>query len=117
MRKGYKKEWELFHLLWKKGFSVVRVAGSGSTTMPACDLVAGNKKKKLAIEVKSGRKNKIYVDKRKINQLIEFSEKFGAKPLIIVNFYRKGWYVFDIKNLENSGNFFICDINKGKKLE
>lgn len=117
MRKGYKKEWELFHFLWKKGFAVARVAGSGSTSMPACDLIAGNKKEKWAIEVKSTKNSKVYINKNQIKELLEFSEKFGLEPVIFVKFFRKGWYLFNLKDLEKKGNFFVCNIVKGKMIK
>lgn len=116
MKKGYKAEWELFHILWDKGFAVVRVAGSGSSGMPACDLIAGNKKKKFAIEVKVSKNHKKYVSKSQIKELCLFAENFGLVPLVIIKFYRKGWYFYRIKDLEKSLSFYIADIKKGKPL-
>jgi Holliday junction resolvase len=114
MRKGYKAEWELFHLLWQSGYAVARVAGSGSSSMPACDLIAGNGKEKLAIEVKACRNDKKYIEKKQLQELIEFAKIFGLKPVVFVKFFRKGWYVFDVKNLKQVKNFFVADIKSGK---
>ena len=116
MRKGYKAEWELFHLLWEKGFAVARVAGSGSSSMPACDLIAGNKKEKLAIEVKASRDEKKYIPKQQIQELIKFSEIFGLKPVVFVKFFRSGWYVFNMDDLKKRSNFFVADLKNGKKM-
>lgn len=113
MRKGYKAEWELFNLLWQKGFAVARVAGSGSTAKPACDLIAGNRKKKLAIEVKVSRNEKKYIDKKQVKELHEFANMFGLRPVIFVKFLRKGWRIFSIDNLIKTKNAFVASLEKG----
>jgi len=115
MRKGYKAEWELFNLLLQKGYAVVRVAGSGNIKAP-CDLIAGNARNKFIIEVKESKEDKKYVKKDQINLLVNFSKKFGLKPLIAIKFKRKGWRFFNLKDLEVKKNFLIARIEKGKKL-
>lgn len=117
MKKGYKAEWELFHLLWKKGYAVARVAGSGSSTKPTCDLIAGNRKERLAIEVKVSKAEKKYVSKKQINELFKFANVFGLKPLIFIKFLRKGWFVFSLNDLDETKKAFIASLEKGKKLK
>jgi len=52
-RKGTLYERELFHMFWNSSWAAVRSAGSGSTPLPAPDILAGNKEKLLAIECKA----------------------------------------------------------------
>ncbi len=115
--KGANAERELFHLLWQKGYAVARVAGSGSATKPACDLIAGNNKAKIAIEVKVCNSNKKYISDKQIKELISFSDAFGLKPLVAVKFLRRGWYFFSINVLQKTHKAWMADISKGEKLE
>jgi hypothetical protein len=36
------------------------------------------------------------------------------KPVVFVKFFRKGWYVFDVKDLKQVKNFFVANIKSGK---
>ena len=99
--KGTRAERELFHLFWKNNFAAIRSAGSGSTTMPAPDILAGNKNKLLAIECKSIKNNKQYFPKKEIQELFEFSDKINAKPFIGMRFDNHGWFFLNAKKLIN----------------
>jgi Holliday junction resolvase len=112
MRKGYRAEWELFRLL-KKNYAVARVAGSGNP-LTSCDLIAGNVKDKFAIEVKESKEEQKYVELSQIKQLINFSKKFGLKPVVAVKFKRKGWKFFYLEDLEKRKNFFVASFEKGR---
>ena len=47
----------------------VRVAGSGAMENADCDLIAGKARKKgHAIEIKSSKKNRIYITKKQIEE-------------------------------------------------
>ena len=100
--KGTRAERELLHLLFENGWMPLRAAGSGSTTLPAVDLVAGNGKNILAIECKSISKDKHYFDDEEIEQIKTFSKRFGAEPIIGVRFDNIGWYFIELKNLVKS---------------
>jgi Holliday junction resolvase len=89
--KGSRTERELIALFWKQGWGCTRVAGSGSTPLPSPDILVGKPGRVLAIECKSG-KTVRYVEKDQIDELNEFSKRFGADALIGVRFDRKGWY-------------------------
>ena len=79
-QKGSKAERELFQMFIKNNFRAVRVAGSGVMENADCDIIAGKKGKKFAIEVKSSKKPIKYITKEQINNFITFSEIFGLKP-------------------------------------
>jgi Holliday junction resolvase len=107
--KGSRAERELFHLLWDNAWSVVRVAGSGSTTRPAPDLLAGNGLKSVAIECKSTKDEKKYFERKEIEELLEFADKFGAEAWAALRFDNKGWWFIEAAKLKKSkgDNFFI----------
>jgi len=101
--KGANAERELLHMLSKEGFAVVRVAGSGMIAETSADLIAGNSFKMFAIECKTCKDKKRYLDKQQISDLKEFSRKFGFPPVIAVKFNRQGWWFIDPEKLEDTG--------------
>jgi holliday junction resolvase Hjr len=107
--KGTRAERELFHLFWKNNFAAIRSAGSGSTTMPAPDILAGNKNKLLAIECKSIKNNRQYFPKKEIQELLKFSNRLNAEPIIGMRFDNYGWFFLDVKRLKTNknGNYTI----------
>jgi len=124
LRRGINEERELVHKLNNLGFAVLRAPSSGSRTkLDRPDILAGRKGLYLAIEVKSTRKNIIYIADESIKQLIRFSEKFGAKPFIAAKFKKKGigWRLIEPEKLENTGKHYRLTLNQllseGKSLE
>jgi holliday junction resolvase Hjr len=95
-KKGSREERELVHMLWSANCAAMRApASGGATKKPLPDIVAGNGKIYLAIEVKSTSKDRIYINSDKIEALCEFADKFGAKPYVGVKFIRKNWRFLD----------------------
>ncbi len=114
--KGSNSERELFHMLWDEFGAVVRVAGSGSTTRPAPDLLAGDGKRMLAIECKAVGDDKKYFDHKEIEELIQFSIMFGAEAWIAVKFDNRGWWFIEASKLKKSkGNNYSVDLDFIKK--
>lgn len=107
--KGSKFERDLIAELWKHGFAAVRVAGSGVSHFPCPDIVAGNGKKLLAIEVKMRTTLPLYLSKEEIEKLRKFSEIFGAEELVALKLPRKEWKFFRIKDL--------CETVKGYRID
>ena len=66
-------------------------ASGGATKNPLPDVLAGNGKIYLAIEVKTTTKDKIYIDSTQIEELCNFSKIFGATPYIGVRFKYTKW--------------------------
>jgi len=96
MSRGIQDERSLARLLWKRGFAVMRAPASGaSTKMPRPDLVVGRRDRGLqfAIEVKTTRKNVLYIRGASIAQLLEFSQIFGCQPIVAIKFkgQRQPW--------------------------
>jgi Holliday junction resolvase len=102
--KGAQGERELVKLFNESGWSCVRIAGSGSSQYPAPDILAGNAMRRFAIECKVTKEQKKYFHHEEIEQLKEFSRKFGAEALIGVRFSGEQWYFFTVDELERTGN-------------
>ncbi len=82
---------------------------------PSPDVLASNGDKILAIECKATKKEHQYFDKEQINQLVQFSEMFGAAPLIAIKFSSK-WNFYGLADLKQtpSGRFVIKKNAEGK---
>jgi Holliday junction resolvase len=99
-KKGSREERELVNMLWEADCAAMRAPASGGATKnPLPDVLAGNGKIYLAIEVKSTSQDRIYIDSAKINALLEFSEKFGAQPYVGAKFKREKWRFVCIDHL------------------
>ncbi|MBI5871835.1 Holliday junction resolvase [archaeon] len=118
-KKGTRAERELFHMLWKNGWAVIRAAGSGSATKPSPDLLASNRRKSFAIECKCLKDERQYIANEDINKLNEFATAFGAMPLIAVRFDNVGWFFFEAKKIPKTkgpkGNYFVVPLDYARK--
>lgn len=94
-------------MLHQAEWGIIRSAGSGSTPLPSTDVVAGDGKRVLAIECKALKYTTKYFYPDEIQQLEEFSKRFGAEPWIGLRFDREQWYFIQPKDLLKSknGNF------------
>lgn len=107
--KGSKAERELLHMFWSRGVACLRSAGSGSMKYPGPDLIVGNKIRTLAIECKSTKENKKYLDEEDIKQLKEFCDIFGAEPWFAVRFARTSWLFLSLEDIEKTENGYVID--------
>ena len=107
--KGSNAERELLHMFWSRKWAALRSAGSGSMKYPGPDLIVGNRTRTLAIECKSTKRNKQYLEKYDIEQLKEFCEIFGAEPWFAVRFARKDWLFLSLDDIEKTGNGYVID--------
>ena len=107
--KGTRAERELFHMLWQSNWPVVRSAGSGSTPLPNPDLITSNGSRILAIECKAIKNKNKYFPKIEIEELTDFSKKFGAEPWLAIRFDNQGWHFLTPEKLKHnkSGNYTI----------
>lgn len=115
-RRGASAERELIKMLEKNGFAVVRSAGSKKV-----DIIAGNGRLFLCIEVKSTKNNCVYFSQEDMDKLLDFSLRFGGKPIIAVKFINNGWYFFYPENLTKSGKNYKLSLQKaihsGRRFE
>ncbi len=102
-KKGSAEERDLVHKLWERNFAAMRApASGGATKKPLPDVVAGNGKTYLAIEVKTTTKDKVYIDPSQIEDLLKFSEIFGADAYIGVKFKYTKWMFLKPENAERT---------------
>lgn len=102
-KKGSAEERDLVHKLWERDFAAMRApASGGATKKPLPDVIAGNGKIYLAIEVKTTTKDKIYIDYPQIDDLKEFSKIFGAKCYIGVKFKYTKWLFLEPEMAERT---------------
>ncbi|MBI3027699.1 Holliday junction resolvase [Candidatus Woesearchaeota archaeon] len=113
--KGSKAERELLHLFWSKGLACLRSAGSGSMKYPGPDLIVGNKLRKIAIECKSTKEKKKYLDKYDVDQLREFCDVFGAEPWFAVRFVKKEWLFLSLEDIEKTENGYVIDVKVAER--
>ena len=109
-KKGSAEERDLVHKLWDRDFAAMRApASGGATKKPLPDVLAGNGKIYLAIEVKTTTKDKIYIDYPQIDALVEFSNIFGAAPYLGMKFKYTKWLFLspDILEKTKNGNYKI----------
>lgn len=104
-KKGSTEERDLVHKLWERDFAAMRApASGGATKKPLPDVVAGNGKIYLAIEVKTTTKDRVYIDEVQINELKEFSQTFGATAYVGVKFKYTKWLFLEPDNVERTRN-------------
>lgn len=108
-KKGIKFERELIHRLWENGFAAMRSAGSGAARYPMPDIVAGNGKKFIAIEVKKRDKLPVYLTEQEIKELIMFANLFGAQAYVAVKVTNQNWKFFKVEQLEKTGSSYKID--------
>jgi len=119
--KGTRYERELIHMFYDSDFSVVRSAGSGSTPLPSPDILVSNNKNIFAIECKAVNSKRKYFSPKEIDELKQFSTKFGAIPLIAIRFDRIGWFFVHTKDIgfAKTNHYISLDLaqKKGLKFE
>jgi len=114
--KGSRVERELLSLLTERGWKAARVAGSGVNDESPCDLIAGKfGKSAFAIEVKSSKKNRIYITRVQIEDFVKFSILFGLKPVIALRYNREGWLFLNPKDMEDTGNNWVISLERAKE--
>lgn len=97
---GIGAERSLVKIFQEKGYSAIRVAGSGTMKDASADILAGNSVRILAIECKTARNDVRYIEKEQILQLRAFAKTFGAEPWIAIKFSRKPWYFLPASSLD-----------------
>ena len=113
--KGSRTERELVHLFFDNLYMPIRIAGSGSTPLPSPDIVVGGFGKVFAIECKSGKTTR-YIRKEQMEELILFSNRFGAEALIGVRFDREGWFFLKPEQLDiTKGGSYSLSLEDAKQ--
>ncbi len=107
-KKGANAERELIHLLFDAGYSVVRVAGSGATSLPCPDCLALSKTRKFAFECKAWAGKYLHLSKAQMEELMEWSDNAGLELFVGWKINRLGWRFIEPKDFrKNEKNYTI----------
>jgi holliday junction resolvase Hjr len=113
--KGSNAEREIVKMLWSNGWGAIRSAGSGSMQFPSPDVLAGNKIRRLAIEVKATKEETKYFPDEEIRQLYNFADYFGAEPWFAIKFNNFGWVFINPEDLEKTKSGFSFSKNNSER--
>ncbi len=103
-RKGYVGELELVHMLFEKGYAVVRTPRSGRINLPSPDIVAAKDGKLIVIECKS-RHGGFTVSKEQLDELVEWETRAKAYAYVAWKVAYKGWFFLRLADvIANNGN-------------
>lgn len=120
-RKGANAERELIHMLWDLGMAVVRVAGSGATALPAPDLVALSREKKLAFECKAWDSAYLTIGIDQMAELDSWCKRAGAEFYIAWKIPRAGWLFLPKELFNHTGKNYTVSkkhaVAKALKIE
>ncbi|MBN1940684.1 MAG: hypothetical protein JW772_00720 [Candidatus Diapherotrites archaeon] len=105
-RKGANAERELIHLLFDKGFSVVRTAGSGKTALPAPDLIALKVGKHLAFECKAWASGNLSIPIASFEEFISWCTRAGVEAYLAWKYPRAGWYFLKPGAFHKTAKFY-----------
>ncbi len=107
--KGANAERELMHLFFDRGFSVVRIAGSGTSPLPAPDIIAIKNKRIVSVECKARKAKNLAISVGQIGELRDWAKKAGSEPWVAWKIPRKGWFFLKPEQLKNTGKFFTIN--------
>jgi holliday junction resolvase Hjr len=100
--KGSNAERELLFKLYDRGFAVVRVAGSGCSTLPTPDIIAVKNKLTIAIECKTKKGEYLNIKESQIQELITWENMAKCKSYVAWRVSKDCWYFIDIYSLNKT---------------
>ena len=113
--KGANAERELIQQLYSLGFSVVRTAGSGKTSLPSPDIIALNKYKKLCFECKAWKGKHLSIPLQQMLELVSWGKKAEVEMFVAWKIPDKGWLFLKPEHFNKSEKAF--SISKEKALK
>ena len=113
-QKGANAERELIKILWARGFSVVRSAGSGKSSLPCPDIVALGPNKKLAFECKAWGSNYLNIPIKQMEEQMEWCRRAGAELFVVWKVSRQGFLFLPQKELVNAGKSYVISLKKAQ---
>ncbi len=113
-RKGANAERELLHKLFEKNYAVFRIAGSGSTSLPAVDLLAVKKGKGYLIECKAWAGKRLSIKNSQIQELQTLQQRTDFEIIIAWKADYKGWFFFHIDDMTQTETNFNISLDKAK---
>jgi Holliday junction resolvase len=103
--------------LYKQGYAVVRVAGSGAIDMPCPDIVALKSGRCYAVECKAWAKRNLCIPAEKVEELLAWAKRAGARPVIAWRYPRQGWFIMEPKEMHRSDKYYCINLEQAQVLK
>ena len=114
-RKGSRAERELIHFFYEKGFSVIRAAGSGVSSLSP-DLLVFRKGKQYAFESKAWENNYLHIKKDQFECLKQWEENTGITSFIAWRRNREPWYFIPLSVFAEQNKSYSINWEKAKLI-
>ena len=114
-KKGANAERELIHTLFGMGFSVARVAGSGSSTLPCPDMLAFKKGRALAFECKAHSGKYLNIAEKQMSETIEWAKNARIDFYVGWKLPREGWLFLAPGHFRKNEKNYSISINDARK--
>ncbi len=114
--KGANAERELVHVFFEHGFSVVRVAGSGKTSLPAPDILALGKGKFLCFECKAWDKKNLNISQEQMAEVLSWNNRAGTEFYVAWKIPHKGWFFFKPEQMKRTGKGFSINQDEAMRV-
>ncbi len=120
-QKGSSAERELIGILYSKGYSVVRAAGSGKSSLPSPDLVALSQNKKFAFECKAWDSDYLSISIGQMEEQLGWCERAGIDFVVAWKMPRQGFVFLTLNDFAKTEKNYVVSkesaLKKGSTLE
>ena len=114
--KGARSERELISLFCERGFSVIRAAGSGVSSL-CPDILVFRKGTQYAFECKAWDSGSLGIEKEKFKVLKEWEGNTGITTLIAWRICRVGWRFMYLDELEENPRSYSVTMSKALAID
>lgn len=114
-RKGANAERELMRILFEKGFSILRAAGSGVNPLDCPDVIAIKKGLILAFECKAWDSTSLSISKEQFEGDVNWCEKAGARFIVGWKIPREGWWCLKPSDFRFLGKNYVTTKTEAQK--
>lgn len=114
--KGARSERELIKLFSGKGFSVIRAAGSGVSSLSP-DILVFKRGKQYAFECKAWSRGRISIPRKQFLALRRWEENTGITTLVAWRLDRIGWRFMYLDEMEDKGRSFSISKEKALRID
>ena len=113
-KKGARAERELAELLWKRGYAVVRAAGSGNSYSP--DVIAIKNGTVYAFECKAWKREEVVISEHQMKKMLEWRKRSGAELFLAWKYPYRGWFFIPVYLLTKRGSNYVITLEEAQAL-
>ncbi len=113
-KKGARAERELAELLWKRGYAVVRSAGSGTTYSP--DIIAIREGRVIAFECKAWKRKEVIIPHHQMEKMLEWRRRSGAELYLAWKYPYRGWFFIPVYLLTEKESGYVITLEEAVNL-